>query len=84
MSGASDALPVDEGASEGDPALVPAFARKGMLHITQCGLFGCVGIRARQTCSRLWIALAQRFQPTLGSLAEIVDGGHGRLLPISA
>ena len=50
----------DEGVSEGDPALVPAFARKGMLHITQCGLFACVRIRAIQTCACLWIALAQR------------------------
>ena len=60
------------------------FARKGVLHIAQRRLSGCAGVGASQTCARLRIALAQRFQPALGGLAESVDGGHGRLLPFCA
>ena len=61
---------------ESDPALVAAFACKGVLHVAKRGLFRCAGIRASKPCAGIGIAIAQRFQPALGSLPQIVEGGH--------
>jgi hypothetical protein len=61
---------------EGDPTLVSAFAREGMLNVTERDVFGRAGVHANESRARVSIAVTQCFEPALGGLAQIVQGGH--------
>jgi hypothetical protein len=75
---------VGDGAFEGDPAFVTAFACEGILNVAKRDLVWRVGIGADQAGARIGLALAKRFQPALCRRLEIIEGGQRRLLPLSA
>jgi hypothetical protein len=55
---------------------VTAFARERVLDVPKGWLFWRAGIRAREARARLRIAIAQRLQPALGVLPQIVERTH--------
>jgi hypothetical protein len=68
-------------AREGNPAVVAALARERVLHVAQRGLLRRARVRAIESRARVRIARAEGVEPAFGGLAQVVEGGHGRLLP---
>src|SRR5919201_3246324 len=66
-----------DGVLESDPALVAAFARERVLNVAERRLFGRARVRASETGARGGIAVAQRFEPALCRLAQVVERAHG-------
>jgi hypothetical protein len=68
-------------AREGNPAVVSPLARERVLHVAQRGLLRRARGRAIESRARVRIARAEGVEPALGGFAQVVEGGHGRLLP---
>src|SRR5258708_35608323 len=59
-----------------DPAAVPVLASERVLDVAQSGIAGRARPGARQPDARVTIVCAERLQPALRFLLEIVDGAH--------
>src|SRR6266851_5023153 len=59
-----------------DPAAVPVLARERVLDVAQSGIGGRARPGAGQPDARVTIVCAERLQPALRFLLEIVDGAH--------
>jgi hypothetical protein len=69
---------------EGDPALMTAFAREGMLNVAQRHLFGRAGIRANQPCACVASPSRSDFSQRFAAFRRLSRVVTRRLLPFGA